>query len=213
LLEWDQRRLSNAVLDHVTAELGSVGRSVVSRGSKTASDVRAVATNMRLLFNHFEEVQLAPVLEQSMRECPLEVLNFAPQEKHLRSIQDLMASQGLSVPLERLREVFSAPYEGKVRALSEIQRIGILGFINRGLGILNQLANDLEQQSSRTMKVRSVRVLQDDPLHDALQILCGGLELIDSLLWIGCALIDGPFCVAAALLAALIAILHLIGLC
>jgi hypothetical protein len=204
---WDSSRLSNAVLDHVAGEFGRVGRSIQSQGHKTASDVRTLAANASLLFSHFEEAGLNSILDQNLRECPEDALRFVPQEEHLRLAQRQMANLGLSVSLEQLRAIFSAPYEKKARALSEIQRLGIQGAANRLVENLNQVATSLEQQNV-AMKVGFVRVLQDP-----WEALCEGLELIDALLWLGCILGIIVFCVAAVLLEILIILLEIADLC
>jgi hypothetical protein len=210
LREWDQSRLSNAVLDHVADDLSRVRGSILSRGSKTASDVRTVASNASLLFNHFQEVGLNPVLEQYMRECPQAVLNFVPQQEQLRSMQDFLAAHSVSVSLDQLRGGFSLPLERKSRGLSEIQRVGIQGFANRLAESLNQLANSLEQQTSGMMKVRYVRTLRQD---EGADIICDGLSFLAALSALGCAFGLVPFCFSSALLWLLEATLELFGFC
>lgn len=200
------------MLDHIANELGKVRGAILSRGHKTASDVRTAAANVSLLFNHFGEVGVNPVLEQYVRGCSQEILHFVPQEEQLRSMQDYLAAHGVSVSLDQLKATFTGPYERKARGLSEIQRTGIQGFANRLVESLNQLANSLEQQNSGTMKVRYVRVLQDG----GAGTICDGLDVLAALYALGCALSGGAigaFCIASALFWLFSGLHDLFGFC
>ncbi len=206
---WDPSRLSNAVIDHVGAELGRVYNTLSSTGSIRAEDVRATASNIRLLFAHFDEIQLTPALEQMMRGCHQEILDFAPQEDHLRRISKGLSAFGVSLPPARIREMLSLSPAWKVRVISELERVGIQGVANRLVESLNRLANSLEQQRSGMMKVRYVRVAQED----AAEFLCQAIAFIAALWAIGCAFNCGVCCVAAALLIAFKEFLELVGFC
>ena len=132
-------------------ELGWVYNSIQSRGSAIANEVKSVIASMRLLFTHLNEIRLTRVLEQQMRECRQEILDFVPQEEHLRVIQDRLVAFRVSVPLEQLRQILTVPFERKARVLSDVEIFGINHFVRRALGALNLVAVRLE--GPRTIKV------------------------------------------------------------
>jgi hypothetical protein len=206
---WDPSRLSNAVIDHVTTELGRVYNTLSSTGSIRAEDVRATASNIRLLFAHFDEIQLTPALEQMMRGCRQEILNFVPREDQLRRISKDLSAFGVSLPPTRIREMLSLSPARKVRVISELEGVGIQGFANRLIKSLNRWADSMEQQNS-WVKARYVRVLQED----AAEFICDALVFL-ALLWqIGCELLGCTACCAAALALLLFAaFLDLVGFC
>ena len=209
---WDPSRLSNAVIDHVGAELGRVYNTLSSTGSIRAEDVRATASNIRLLFAHFDEIQLTPALEQMVRGCRQEILDFVPQEDQLRRISKDLSAFGVSLPPARIRKMLSLSPARKVRAISELERVGIQGFTNRLVKSLNQLANILEQQNSGIMKARYIGVPRQGT-QEAAELICDTLILLAVIWEIGCALGCGVCCVAARAFLLFVAILDFIGFC
>ncbi len=176
-LGWDQRRLSHAVLHHVGRELGQVYNVLQSRRAARANDVRSVMVNMRLLFTHLHEIRLIQVLEQKINECPQKILDFAPQHEHLTAMRDALASVGVNVSLDQLRQGLTIPYEDRIEVLSRVRRFGILRFVKRGLGALNAVAKKLDRQTSEMMDANSLTNLLADcdppPCADIRICICG----------------------------------------
>ncbi|MEO0249231.1 MAG: hypothetical protein ABIN58_06740 [candidate division WOR-3 bacterium] len=162
-----------------------------------------VAANMRLLFAHFDEVQLIQALEQQMRECRQELLNFMPGKDHVRPIQEQLASFGVFIGLQGLQETLSLPYESRVQAYSQIERKGIVGVTKGILVALSRLEDRVERQESRAVGLRYASALQDEIEGDICQVL----DNAEAFLWFLAAVLLLVGLAAAAALAALLAAL------
>jgi hypothetical protein len=158
LPNWNQDQLSNAVLNHVGGELARVYNAIESRRSATASEVRAVSTNLRLLAGHLDEIRLTHAVDQQIRGCRQEILDFVPSDEHLRTVSEHLTALGVPLSSRRLREMWSLPYEKKLKSISQLERRGIRGLTNQAVTWLNELASQLEPRGSSTNAVTSVRI-------------------------------------------------------
>jgi hypothetical protein len=167
---------------------------------------------MELLVGHFQEAGLNSALERQTRACQQELLDFVPQEKHLRSIQDQMASFGVAIGRERLREMLSLPYDKKLSAISQVETRGVHGSANRTIAALRLAAKRLEQHESSSIGVPvGLEELTDEDDQSTREQICKALnEALAFLAFVAacCAVLGAPE--AAALVLVLYGLLYII---
>lgn len=161
--EWDHRGLSNTILNHVGSEFARIYNTIQDRGSVRAEEIRTVALNMELLFGHFQETGLNSALVRQMHACQQELLDFMPQEEHIRAIQNKLASFGIAIGKEWLLERLSLAHDKRLWAISQIEARGIHGFANPTIAALRRMAKRLEKQESNSV---GAPVALEDEMED-----------------------------------------------
>lgn len=137
-------RVSKAIVNNLGSELARVYNRMRSAGAVTAEDVSTTASGVRLLFDHFAEIELTPEFEQEVVARSQELVYSQPSDAVLDGVRQEMARYGVSLTLEELRERFSrSTVSDKQWALDQIRQTGIQVMVDRAVADLKRLEEDL----------------------------------------------------------------------
>ncbi|MBI4916988.1 MAG: hypothetical protein HY825_14185 [Acidobacteria bacterium] len=192
----DPPEFSNAVVDFVFKDFSDI--YMYPDGQPTAAQLDRLSADTMLLFKHFEEVGLNSGLQQTLAADPLAVIDYVPDPATVSTIQGVLSDRGISISASAITSWLGTPEERSQGAAQVLQ--------NGVLATATSMAQTLSEQASY------LRGELPFPAPDRPGI-CDGLQLIIAVLWIGCVLGVGPYCVGAAMVGLLYAMLHWYGMC
>lgn len=174
--------------------------------------MRGAAAGLALLFNHFEEVGLNRAADNAIRENRNEVLQYAPQDRDLKVIQDILARKGISTAQFSIAKALGTA-NSRARGLSIIDRVGgVKEFADRLVVTVNLFADTLDKRvADARFGARYIPVLYSQ--SDGAEAICEALVFLASLWAVGCYFGCPVCCIAALALYIFAAWLDVVGFC